>query len=181
MATINRLNVTNFIETVGGQQWNFNDIFDTPARYKINLTLNYYYVEGTDHNNTTFRVIVVNNGNKKVSNIANLNGNGTLVINDEFSGRTEVNISLIVGKNDGAVSILPGTSLNYKVEQNESVLIEKKIENSSSPYKILIIVFIVIVIVGGGFFLYKFKGKPKMSFSKRVTVFGRDLKKLRKH
>ena len=54
MATINRLNVTNYFETVGGHQWKFVDIYDNPLLYDINFSLRYYAVGGTNHNNTTF-------------------------------------------------------------------------------------------------------------------------------
>jgi len=172
-----RLNVTDTIVVSGGRPYSFIDNYYNSVPYKIKLNINYFSQEGSIRTGTTFKVTVTNNDKVNVANITTFNGNGSFTINDDFTGSTKVDISLIIGQNENPINILPGTILSYTPSSQPSKEVQETTKTSydSKGYGkgfilfIIIFFFIFLIILLYALSKKRKPGKPNMSFSKRIS------------
>jgi len=176
-----KLNVTDTIVVSGGRPYIFNDTYYNSVPYKIKLNINYFSPEGSIRTGTTFKVTVTNNDKVNVANITNFKGNGSFTINDDFTGSTKVDISLIIGRTENPINILPGTILSYTPSSQPSNNVQPVLQETTKTsynskgygksFMLFIIIFFFIFFIILLYALSKKRkpGKPNMSFSKRIS------------
>ena len=170
-----KLNITDTLVVSGGRPYSFVDNYYNSVPYKIKLNINYFSPEGSIRTDTTFKITVTNNDKVNVINANLSNGNGSATINDDFTGSTKVDISLIVGQNENPINILPGTSLTYipsSAPPNQDQKLSTTLtvnKGYGTIFKFLIIIIIILFFFIIIFIIKRKSNKSKMSFSKRIS------------